>query len=73
LIFNQSFTPPERYFEPSRLDTMPSQLSVQAVLKDNRALLIMPVEGDAIADATKEIGERALAVFERLFSEVLAP
>jgi len=25
----------------------------------------VPVEGDAIADATKEIGERSLAVLER--------
>jgi hypothetical protein len=43
------------------------------VLKDNRAIpLIVPVESDAIADAAKEIGERALAVFEPLSSEVLA-
>ena len=32
LIFSQSFTRPERYVEPSRFDTMPSQPSAQACL-----------------------------------------
>ena len=47
-----------------KIDSVP--ITPIAVLKDNRAIpLIVPVEGDAIADATKEIGERSLAVLER--------
>jgi hypothetical protein len=58
-----------RRAEPLRYDALANERT--SVLKDNRAIpLIMPVEGNTIADATKEIGERALALFERLSARI---
>jgi hypothetical protein len=53
-----------RQTEPLRHDALATERT--GVLKDNCAIpLIVSVEGDPIADATKEIGERSLAVLDR--------
>ena len=72
LILSQWLTRPERYGEPSRFDTMPSQPSAHACWKMTAVAVEMLIEGNTVAGVSEKIGEYGLAALERRPPEVLA-